>query len=204
MLLSPPIALRSQHSSAAQATPQTARTCPNHPPSPGYQLFIKPTNRPWIFIHQFCGRVFLVEETWNELLIPDAVAVAVIWRIRRKIGVITIVVVVFSMALRRVVEPGFVITIGVFVAIVKVIGILVSKVGIVVIGVAAARPRATVAIHGGMPISDSEVSTSVLECEVLFPISFQMMGNHGFSYSDMNDMQNFQGFFVLSALACAC
>lgn len=58
-------------------------------------------------------------------------------------------------------------------------------------------------IHGGMHISSSEVSTLVLESEVLFPAQrfSQIMGNHAFSYLDINDMQRFWGFFVLSALA---
>jgi hypothetical protein len=72
------------------------------------------------------------------------------------------VVVIFSMALRRVVESGFMIGVFVFVAIVETVGISVSIVGIILVGVAAARPRATVAIHGGVNISDSEVETLVL------------------------------------------
>lgn len=69
-----------------------------------------------------------------------------------------------------------------------------------------ARLRATMAIHGGMHISDRKGSTLVSESEVLFRDQrfSQMMGNHRFSYSDINDMQNLWDFFVLSALARAC
>lgn len=89
---------------------------------------------------------------------------------------------------------------------VVVIGVSVSVVGIIVVGVAAARPGATMAIHGGMQISDGEVSTSVLESEILFlsQIFSQIMGHRGFSYSDINDMQGFWSFFVLSVPAHVC
>jgi hypothetical protein len=114
--------------------------------------------------------------------------------------------VVFTTALEKVVVSGFVIGVGVFIAIVNTAGILISIVGIIVVGVAMASPRTTMAINGGMHTSDREVSTLVSGSEVLFLVQLfsKTMGNHGFLYSDINDMQNFWGFFVLSALARAC